>query len=343
MVALGIGLSIALILAEVILRIYNPFQSRIRGGEIVFPAHIKYEFKDVQIPGLDKHVVHQKNSIGFRGPELDAAGNRTRIFCVGGSTTECFYLSDGSDWPSVFMKNMQAKGQPVWVNNAGLDGHSTFGHIILLKNHLLQYKPKVVLFLVGCNDVAADGLNAYEQFHLNNKKRLLENLELFNTYLSWKRSRQAAVMGVGHQFIDVRTWAKADTSYWQQTEMVTTGYTQRLDTLIKLCLDAGATPVFITQPTLLAPATDSSTGRYLGDLAFQGKSALHYWAKLNAYNNVLRGLAARYPGKLAVIDAAAALKPSTDNFYDFFHYTKQGAQRMAEIVVANWPYNIITP
>jgi hypothetical protein len=46
---------------------------------------------------------------------------------------------------------------------------------------------------------------------------------------------------------------------------------------------------------------------------------------------------------LAVIDAAAALKPSTDNFYDFFHYTKQGAQRMAEIVVANWPYNIITP
>jgi hypothetical protein len=52
MLALGIGLGIALLLVEIVLRVYNPFQSRLRGGDIVLPANMKYEFKQVLSTGI---------------------------------------------------------------------------------------------------------------------------------------------------------------------------------------------------------------------------------------------------------------------------------------------------
>ena len=338
MLALGIGLGIALLLVEIVLRVYNPFQSRLRGGDIVLPANMKYEFKQVNIPGLAQHIVHHKNSMGFRGPELDSAVEGTRIFCVGGSTTECFYLGDGEDWPAIVMQMMQQSGKSVWINNAGLDGHSTFGHTLLLKQHILKYKPNVVVFLIGCNDVAADGLNAYEQYHLSNKKRWLENFETFNLYLSWKRSRNAATMGVGHQFIDIKTWPKADTSGWRSdTSGKVQEYRKRVLGLAEICWGAGATPIFITQPTLLAPGIDPVTGIQLGTLSFQGKSALHYWTKLHQYNQAVKGIGAEYADKIHVIDLATLLPSSTDNYYDFFHFTQTGSRSVAEIIFKNWP------
>ena len=40
----------------------------------------------------------------------------------------------------------------VWLNNAGLDGHSTFGHEILLRSHIIKLKPDMIIFLTGIND-----------------------------------------------------------------------------------------------------------------------------------------------------------------------------------------------
>lgn len=346
--ALCVGLGIALVLAEIVLHIYNPFKSRVRGNEIVLPANVKYEFKDVKIAGLDAHIVHQKNSMGFRGPELPKDPKTVRIFCVGGSTTECFYLGDGKDWPALLMKKLNSAGINAWVNNAGLDGHSTFGHIILLRDHLLKFKPDYVVFLIGCNDVAADGLNLYENYHLNNKKRFLENFELFNLYLSWKRSRDASKMGMGHKPVDFKTWPVADTAGWEnkfETEkkkLQLRKYENRIAELIQLCVKAGATPVFVSQPSMLNDATDPVSKRYLGNLLFEYNCALVYQNKLKAYNNELAlycsgdGIQSYRMQRYTFIDAAKEMTSSSENFYDFFHYTNQGAEAMANIIFENW-------
>ncbi len=349
--ALGIGLTISLALCEIILHFYNPFKSRVRGNEILLPANVKYEFKDQKIRGLDAQILHTKNSMGFRGPELPKDPATLKIFCVGGSTTECFYLSDGKDWPALLMKKMQANGQNVWINNAGLDGHSTFGHIKLLRDHILKYKPDYVLFLIGCNDVAADGLNKFEGYHLNNKKRFFENFEMFNLYLNWKMSRNAANMGMGHKPVDFANWPKADTTGWMNTrdswltddikERKLLAFSERIDSLRSICFAVGIQCVFITQPSILSNNIDPITRRYLGNLKFQGKSALHYFTALDTYNEQLRSCGSRImDGNLNkfywVVDAANVLKPTTQNYYDFFHYTNAGAEKMADIVFENW-------
>ena len=66
------------------------------------------------------------------------------IIAVGGSTTECFLIADGQDWPAILGEKLKKSFNLVWINNAGLDGHSTFGHNVLMKDYIVKIKPKVV-------------------------------------------------------------------------------------------------------------------------------------------------------------------------------------------------------
>jgi hypothetical protein len=335
LLALGVGLFIALVLVEVVLHFYNPFSHRVKGNEIVLPSKQVYKFSNVNIRGLDKEIKHTKNSLGFRGPELPTSAATKRIFCVGGSTTECFYMNDGDDWPAVFSSEL-AKLRPkqsFWVNNAGLDGHSTRGHIVLLRDHISKLKPDYLVFLVGCNDLAAGDFNYMEQNNLVKNMRFLQKFELFNLYLQFKLSTAAAARGLGHQQVDLGKWPTADTLGWKSavvSEKVVTGYKLRLQALAQLAKLAGAKPVFVTQPCLFANATDSSSGRYLGNFLYREQSGLHHLQRLEMLNQTLRTFC-KNAGYLC-IDAANMLPASAANFYDFFHYTRAGSSAMGRIV-----------
>jgi hypothetical protein len=89
--------------AELALRAHNPFGFRMRGNTLVLPANKVYDIRADQASRsdqLDAHVIHTKNSLGFRGPEPpDDFADWLMLLAVGGSTTEGFYLSDGRTWP----------------------------------------------------------------------------------------------------------------------------------------------------------------------------------------------------------------------------------------------------
>ncbi|MBI5184572.1 MAG: SGNH/GDSL hydrolase family protein [Nitrospinae bacterium] len=114
---------------------------------------------------IDKQIIHKKNMLGFRGenPPKNFEEKLTLI-TVGGSTTECFYLSDGKTWTDVLGKKLNARfSNGTWINNAGLDGHSTFGHLVLMEDYIVRLKPKIALFLVGINDLGREDLRSYDQ------------------------------------------------------------------------------------------------------------------------------------------------------------------------------------
>lgn len=335
LLALFIGLLLALLLAEIVLRIHNPFSRRIRGSEIVLPAKQQYRFENVHLRGLDPEIVHTKNSLGFRGPELPEDEGVTRIFCVGGSTTECFYLNDGTDWPAVMAEELRRlkPTRRFVVNNAGLDGHSTRGHEVLLRDHLLKLKPDYIIFLVGCNDLAAGDFSRFEAENLVSNMRFLQRFEIFNLYLQMRLARAAGKRGLGHQEVDLKTWPVADTTGWQQAAAdpeVLKAYEKRLANLAKMTTDAGAVPVFVTQPVLLGGFTDSLSGRYLGNCAYQGQSGLHYRKRLNMINEVTIRFCRKQ--QFACIRADEQLPSSSAYYYDFFHYTRAGGARMGGLI-----------
>ncbi len=164
LLALTLGCLVAVLILELFLRWYNPLSLRVHGNRIYLTKNKQTVIRNRKIDKVDAEITQTRNSLGFRGAEPPHDfDQQLTLIAVGGSTTECFYLSDGFTWPEQLKTRLDKDFNNVWVNNAGLDGHSTFGHRILLDSYLAAIKPKVVLYLIGVNEVGNDKHNAYDE------------------------------------------------------------------------------------------------------------------------------------------------------------------------------------
>jgi hypothetical protein len=102
LIALFLGCVLALVSIEIVLKIYNPIETRIRGNKIILPINKNYRIENQRLDKLDRVIIHSKNSLGFRGTEPPDEFNKyLTIICIGGSTTEYQYLSDNKTWIDV--------------------------------------------------------------------------------------------------------------------------------------------------------------------------------------------------------------------------------------------------
>src|SRR5262245_42336307 len=115
LLALLIGCVGAILLMEVFLRIYNPMESTVKAERIVLVVNEQYVRQNHTIRKLDRTIVHTKNSLGFRGKEPPHEFSKyLTLLTIGGSTTECKYLSDGKTWTDILGQNLEKDFDPVW-------------------------------------------------------------------------------------------------------------------------------------------------------------------------------------------------------------------------------------
>jgi hypothetical protein len=114
------GCLVALAGLEVLLRAYNPLEIRFRPDRIVLPVNKRYVIDNAgKFTKLPPSTLHTKNRLGFRGqaPPRDFPDYLT-IITIGGSTTECFYLSDGrTSWGKDSPASLTGCGSttPAWM------------------------------------------------------------------------------------------------------------------------------------------------------------------------------------------------------------------------------------
>ena len=160
---------VALILMGIILRIYNPFEFTIKGNKIILSKNKRAEIINRH---TDKFVsINRKSthSLGFRGEERpEQFKEYLSIITIGGSTTQYAYQPDGKTWPDIQGAKLNRHFDRLWINNAGLSGHSTFGYIVLMEDFILPLKANVVLFLIGVNDVGVKDLTDWDKRSLKN-------------------------------------------------------------------------------------------------------------------------------------------------------------------------------
>ena len=264
----GIGLVAGFLLAEIVLRTFPPSFIRVRQGRLLLPANIEYRTQ-VRAGGGSTTVRHRKNSLGFRGPEKPPNfEQRLSIIAVGGSTTECFYLGDEKSWPERLPVYLAGTVGPVWVNNAGLDGHSTRGHSVLMQDYLIDIGPKVVIFLVGINDAGSEGLRASERQHIltagdsTSLRGFVRGLARYSLVvdlcISLRRVWNARRIGLGHGLSGITAEEPDDFSVpastlekaWQRHVRGSLAFRMRLEKLIEQTLGGGIDPVLATQPAL---------------------------------------------------------------------------------------------
>jgi len=360
--ALVLGFVIAFILSELLLRILHPNIASKDINQLKIGFYGEKNQVNIQNlkgtglsnPKLDSVIYKSTNNISFRGPDLPVNNKSLyKIIAVGGSTTICDYLSDGEDWPNIIGTELHKKDSTIWINNAGIDGHSTFGHIQVLPEIILPKKPQMILFLIGCNDVFRNSGGEFDK----NRMGLLQNEThtftliykhiftyrfISNLYFYFRNKWSSKRFKVYHQNIDFKKAAGSRTNYTLKTEKLETlksnfipGYKERIATLIKLCKNANVVPVFITQPTVLGNTIDSTTGVNLAEVGIDDCNGDTYWSMLELYNQALKSICLQ--NNCHVIDLADSMPKNTVYYYDYFHFTKQGSKMVADIILQQLP------
>lgn len=348
---LAFGIVIACIVLEIGLRLFDPFEFRVRGNEITLPSNVQYVTTNDFADKLDKTITHTKNSLGFRGEEPPSELDKTlSLIVIGGSTTESRLHSDDKEWVFLLGKNLNQHFSPFWINNAGLDGHSTFGHQILMRDLISPIKPKVTLFLVGINEIGRSGLIINEKKFQDKIQTdsptlfllsLANKSEVFTLALNMVRYFKAKRAGLTHNTqldLSDELKRKFEISKAERVRIISEhkliyipDYAQRIEQLVQSTQLAGSKPAFITQPVLHGPVTDDITGIDLGQIPVtHDMDGALAWQVLQLYNNVLRDIADKH--NLLLIDLAATLPKSSALYYDTIHYTNKGAEHVARDV-----------
>ncbi|MCB0518011.1 MAG: SGNH/GDSL hydrolase family protein [Lewinellaceae bacterium] len=339
--AMVVGCLIAVVLLEVFLRIYNPFHFRVRGQQIELRAnHEEFRINE-WTPKLDSLIVHVKNNLGFRGPNMpDDFDNYLSIITIGGSTTECRYSTEGKDWPAHLAQDLQTNFKNVWLDNAGLDGHSTFGHQVLLNDYVVKIRPKVVLFYVGINDMGTKDLNSFDKGALKGNNNgamnfLVNHSELanvvFNILRMWRAKKHKLEHNLETDLLkepQMTMTTEAENAFLQTYKPYAQKYKARLQQLANTCKANGIYPVFMTQPVLYGEGTDDVTGADLENIkVWKEANGKAVWALLKTYNETTKMVAAE--NQCGLLDIAEKLPKSSRYYYDLMHYSNEGSEKVA--------------
>lgn len=336
------GCAAALLLLEVFLRLYNPLGVRIRGDRIVLPRNFRETMTNATNPKLAPTIVFSKNSLGFRGAEPPRDFDRhLTVLAIGGSTTECLYLTDGTSWPERVGQALSPHFDRLWVNNAGLDGHSTFGHLLLLDQIVLRLRPRVLLFLIGLNDVNRELPTGREVAtgRAPLLHRLARHSAIVANALDVRRHLEARELALGYREVDLAQTPqmeadrpRAQALVERHREKSVPAYRSRVRELVRLSRAHGIEPVLLTQPALYGGEKDDVTGVSLRWIEVDPKQRIHgglAWRLLEEYNDVVREVGAAED--VLVVDLARELPKSSRLFYDFVHFADEGARQVADI------------
>ena len=343
---LAFGCLVALLVAEVFLRAYSPLGLRLWGDLIVLPRNQRQVLRNTVNPRLPPTILYSRNSLGLRGPEPPASfSTALTVVAVGGSTTESRYQSDGDTWPDRVGQALSPHFRDLWLDNAGLDGHSTFGHLLLLQQYLVPLRPRVLVFLVGINDVGreapkrvdgpGDSDRASWLTRLARRSALAATLQNLGRTDDARAARLFVFGDLNLRRLPHLTYSgrRPEKALREHQESYVPGYRDRLTAIVRTCRQARILPVLVTQPALYGPVVDDRTGVNLGTMVVNEKEKLNgelSWQILELYNDATRDVGGALG--VPVIELAHTLPKSSRLFYDFVHYTDEGSRQVASIV-----------
>lgn len=345
-VALIIGIIFSIIIFEVLLKIYNPFEAVVtKGDNIVLRANSHTIYKNETNPKLPKEIIYTTNSLGMRGPEISNNFD-FKIITVGGSTTHSLYNSDNDTWPHLLMIELnKIFSKKIWLNNAGISGHSTMGHKILVEDYLIKLKPDIIIFLVGINDIGrtdldSDNFGIYNESNTSIKSRLkkiLYRFEIVEALVTISRSYKAKNLNLKHEIdfdlkkLEIASDSKMkDQNYLNNEKNNLANYKNRLTRLMQLVQEKEILPILVTQSSLYGDSIDPVTGIDLSRILLNDIPGLHKYNLLKLYNNSTMEVAEKL--NVPVIDLGNKIERNSNYYWDSIHYSIEGNIKVSEII-----------
>lgn len=352
---------VALILAELVLLRFFPFPDpyyphKLRPTErdYVPSAFAPYDTFHLAVepglPGVTGTSVFSTNNLGFRGRRVEAPkpANEFRIFLVGGSALECFYLDD-SEVISQRLEERLAARVPAPLNvrvyNTAKSGDRTYDHVAMVAHRIAHLEPDLVIVLAGINDLRAAMTGVDYLLFRPRKERwsFFQLLRLAATEFQLPRRAYAVLRQSSERELleeitltsdiqgDVALRRSRPTTDRVPVENLP-AYVTNLQTLIAATRAAGAEPVLLTQPTTWNSTVDPRAEEWHW-MTLVGGSVYRedlMDAAMRRYNDALTDIARRHG--VPTLDLAAALPKSLEFFYDDVHFNVKGADTTSALL-----------
>lgn len=347
----------ALMAAEIFLRLRFPvrdpfeqFKNRYESSYIVsrHAPNLRLQLHSNEgLRGIDSSMQFSTNNLGFRGDSLimPKPAQEFRIFIIGGSTAECFYLDDKKSLGYVLQDSLSFPGKIVKVYNSGRSGDASPDHLAILSQRIVHLQPDLVIVFAGLNDLAKsivridyENMKPLRQYSPPYLYLAATDLQIFRrVYYAVKRT----------SFEELQRSIPLETDYkkrfdlqQQQIRSDSTPHTdaslyaRNLRSMAGLCTANGIPLLLMTNQTTWNSAIDSTARKAHWMLGFQRITYAEEKLdkSLSVFNDSMRAIAS---GKqLLLYDLADSIPKSMEYFYDDCHFNNAGARFAARGLAA---------
>lgn len=285
-------------------------------------------------PSKKEFIKYTRNYYGLRDYCLKV--DRIKILTMGGSTTDQRYIDNKDTFQSVLQEKISNYlKKDICISNAGLDGHSTYGHIETFKYWfplIPNLKPTYIFLYIGLNDADFNRINpnfGYDKLNNHSLKNFLKDLHLsrrlinlYKNILSINNPKYASHKKKKYEDIDYSViYLNKDTL--EKSDLNAKEFRKRLNSILISINNMGSIPICISQPHNFVKKIDG-VEKGVPNIMGWGISGLDLEYSLKQLNLQMK--------KLCGLDKFIDLHGVTfeDNyFYDGVHTTDLGSEYLA--------------
>jgi len=266
---------------------------------------------------------------GFRGTQRDPS--EIDILAVGGSTTNELYHDDSETWTAVLQRDFNEADKKIVVANAGVDGHSTVGHLRSLEDwfpRVPRLHPKLILYYVGINDVYVESQARYDAIVPQGRwerirRYVSDNSALYSVVRMVRGMVRASRARVIYSNDPPKLVPTATTATVRRADYAArlAAFAGRLRAIAERTRALGARPVFITQRRGDAFVVD-------GRMMATGPAAVDARAVQGFFNETTMTVC-RETGSIC-IDLASEIDLAPADFVDAIHTNPAGSRKIGD-------------
>ena len=311
------------------------------------------------LPGMSGRKTYSTNNLGHRGEDLviPKPSGEFRIFLVGGSTVECFYLDDLESLESVLeaeLRRLLSDGERIKVYNTGRSGARSDDHTALLVHQIAHLEPDLIVVFTGVNDLTA---SIYNLDYLHRTVEVPESeteimafpllVRMVATEFQIPRRLYRLFMRAGsRQEQQILEQIPTVSDYRDKVALRrsapvsnifprvdTLSYRNNLTTMVGICRAHGARLVFMTQQsTWNSPDSGVEAWHWL-----RYRNGVNYRPDymdraLEMLNEEMRKISRNQ--SIPLYDLASRMPKTLEYFYDDIHFNVKGARTAATELAA---------
>jgi len=274
-------------------------------------------------------IKYSRDQYGLRGELSWNHPEKIDILTIGGSTTAQRTITDGLTWQDVLQNELMKDNKNMIISNAGIDGRTTIGHIKDFEMWFPQIpdlSPKYILFYIGINDLIVVDNDIDADLYSFDNEYIKQNSAIWNLLRRIQGALLAKTARANHASVNfsqvkyIDKGVKTEEEFGEYKRKADVNFRNRLLRLIELTEAMGAEPVFITQTVRTFKYTEDQTR--VGAEEFGG---IDYYNMLNELNKIIYEVAG---DKYIVVELTELRIWEDGDFYDFFHNTPSGAQKI---------------